>query len=243
MKIKMKRLCFLALYLFFSIASYSQTIPEAAREKYVIGITQRDQAKSASDYDLPIAKFKDAITLAPTWADAYKELGLTLELAGQFDEAIANLTKYLSFNPPATDARKAQDEIYIIKGKKEKANLEKEAKSPKAVEASLRKKVEGAKFVRNNNLGGMGSYDEILEIKDGMLNITVKIYANNTSGTFYGKNKPGTYSFPSIPYTDGMFKHTSDQRRVFTIRSDGTALIEEFPDSPSLAPIAVAIEK
>jgi tetratricopeptide (TPR) repeat protein len=238
-----KYLSYILLFLLSVINTYSQTISEAAREKYIMGITLRDQAKTASDYDLPITKFKDAIILAPDWAEAYKELGLTLELAGQFDEAITNLNKYLSLNPPADNARKAQDEIYIIKGKKEKATIEKEANSPKAIEASLLKKVEGARFVKHNNLGGIGRYDEILEINDGMLNIRVKIYANNTKGTFYGKNKPGDYSFPSIPYTDGTFKHTSDQRRVFTIRSDGSALMEEFPDSPSLAPIAVAIEK
>lgn len=104
--------------------SFAQTIPEAAREKYIMAIALRDQAKNASDYDSPITKFKDVIALAPSWAEAYKELGLTLELAGKFDEAISNLTKYISFNPPADDARKAQDEIYIIKAKKEKKENE-----------------------------------------------------------------------------------------------------------------------
>ncbi|MFV5701737.1 hypothetical protein ACM55F_07670 [Flavobacterium sp. XS2P12] len=122
MKIKMKLLYCLALLLFFAYSAKAQTIPESAREKYVMAITLRDQVKNVSDYDLPIAKFKDAIQLAPSWADAYKELGLTLELAGQFDDAIYYLSKYLSFNPSADDARKAQDEIYIIKAKKEKAN-------------------------------------------------------------------------------------------------------------------------
>jgi tetratricopeptide (TPR) repeat protein len=116
------------LYICFSILSFinisGQTIPEAAREKYIMGITLRGQAKSVSDYDLPIAKFKDAILLAPTWPEVYKELGLTLELAGKFDDAIINLNKYISFNPPSDDARKAQDEIYIIKAKKEKAESE-----------------------------------------------------------------------------------------------------------------------
>ena len=117
-------LSFIVLFFLSIINGYGQTIPEAAREKYIMGITLRNQAKNASDYDLPITKFKDAIMLAPTWADTYKELGLTFELAGKFDEAITNLNKYISFNPPADDARKAQDEIYIIKAKKEKVGNE-----------------------------------------------------------------------------------------------------------------------
>lgn len=118
---------FIFLINVITINSYGQPIPESAREKYVMGITLRDQAKIVSDYDLPITKFKEAIQLAPSWADAYKELGLTLELAGKFDDAIYYLNKYLTFNPSADDARKAQDEIYIIKAKKEKA----ETNSPK----------------------------------------------------------------------------------------------------------------
>lgn len=118
---------FIFLINVITINSYGQPIPESAREKYVMGITLRDQAKIVSDYDLPITKFKEAIQLAPSWADAYKELGLTLELAGKFDDAIYYLNKYLTFNPSADDARKAQDEIYIIKAKKEKA----ETDSPK----------------------------------------------------------------------------------------------------------------
>ena len=157
--------------------SFAQTIPEAAREKYVMAITLRNQAKNASDYDSPITKFKDAIALAPSWAEAYKELGLTLELAGKFDEAISNLTKYISFNPPADDARKAQDEIYIIKAKKEKADLEHLANTLVRLEAQEKEakqkfiaSLEGVKYISKEIRSDFEGLQYEIEIKNGNIN-------------------------------------------------------------------------
>jgi tetratricopeptide (TPR) repeat protein len=162
-----QRLLYIVLFFLIVIHTYSQAIPEAAREKYIMAITLRNQAKIASDYDSPISKLKDVTVLAPTWAEAYKELGLTFELAGKFDDAIANLTKYISFNPPKDDARKAQDEIYIIKAKKEKADVEKEANSPETIKkkeeeefSAFLKKNAGAVF--SNNQAGQGGWAEIV---------------------------------------------------------------------------------
>ena len=54
---------------------------------------QRD-AKDALGYDLSIAKYKEAIGLAPWWGDAYFNLALTYDLALKYDEAIATLKIY-----------------------------------------------------------------------------------------------------------------------------------------------------
>jgi len=162
-----KHLSHVALFFFSLINIYGQTIPEVAREKYIMAITLRNQAKIESDYDSPISKLKDVTVLAPTWADAYKELGLTFELAGKFDDAIANLTKYLSFNPSTDEARKAQDEIYIIKAKKEKSDIEKTANSPEEIKkkeeeefSAFLSKNAGAIF--SNNQAGQGGWAEIV---------------------------------------------------------------------------------
>lgn len=188
--------------------SFAQTIPEAAREKYVMAITLRDQAKNASDYDSPITKFKEAIALAPSWAEAYKELGLTLELAGKFDEAISNLTKYISFNPPADDARKAQDEIYIIKAKKEKADLEHLANTLVRLETQKKEatqkfiaSLEGVKYIskeiRSDNYG----YQTEIEIKNGNINGgQIVTWINPKRGV----NAPRFFIGLKLPWFDGQ---------------------------------------
>ncbi|MFV5701736.1 hypothetical protein ACM55F_07665 [Flavobacterium sp. XS2P12] len=197
--------------------SYSQTIPESAREKYVMGITLRDQAKNVSDYDLPIAKFKDAIALAPSWADAYKELGLTFELAGQFDNAISYLNKYLTFNPSAEDRRKAQDEIYIIKAKVEKEIAEKEI--------AKKNKIKG-QWYRNDNypretVTSYFGYNLLIH-EDG----TIKLYMNKGINWTYTEEETSEI-FQCTP-------HGAGYRCNYYRRGDS-----QFPDLKSEAIINV----
>jgi len=96
-------------------------IPEEARKKYIMAITLRDEAKKKEDYSQPIVWLQEARTVAPWWPDIYKELGLTNELAGNYTQAIQNLQWYLLTKPTEQDTRAAQDEIYKITAKEEKA--------------------------------------------------------------------------------------------------------------------------
>lgn len=97
-------------------------IPEEARRHYVMGKTLFEDAKNVQDFKDAIEKFKKALLIAPWWSDAYRDIGMALEAAQQYDEAIAALKLYLATNPGDEYARRGQNEIYKIEAKKEKAS-------------------------------------------------------------------------------------------------------------------------
>jgi tetratricopeptide (TPR) repeat protein len=233
------------------------TIPENAEFSAQKGAAFINLAKTPADssnFPKAVKEFQEAVNLAPWVFNYHFNLAVAYKSDGQFKLALNSLAlaKLLAPNDNERhDALKLRAEIEAAQEMAASSNAEAEkeaaakaaADTPQAREAALLKKVEGARFVVRHDLGGIGSYDEILEIKGGMLFITIRIYANNTSGTFFGKNRPGEYKFDPISFTEGSFKHTSDQRRIFTIRPDGQALMESFPDTPVISPFPVTIEK
>ncbi len=98
-------------------------ISEEANKAYVKGGVFKENAKDASDYDLAVAAFREAVRIAPWWGDAYFNLGVTLGLAGKFDEAIASLKLSMSSVPAdSKEARDAQNRIYALEAKAELAS-------------------------------------------------------------------------------------------------------------------------
>ena len=79
------------------------------------------------------------------------KMGLALETAQRYDDAIASLKLFMATNPKDDVLRKAQDEIYKIEAKQEKAAKE---SSPEVVAAQERKnsedllrKINGSRYV------------------------------------------------------------------------------------------------
>jgi hypothetical protein len=97
-------------------------LPEEARKNFVMGSALLGEAKTKDDYELVIMKIKGAISIAPWYTEAYKQLGITQELSEHYDDAIKNIGFYMLSQLSDGDKQKAQDEIYIIEAKKEKAN-------------------------------------------------------------------------------------------------------------------------
>ncbi|GAC1310785.1 MAG: hypothetical protein NVSMB24_28780 [Mucilaginibacter sp.] len=95
-------------------------IPEGANEKFVMGITFRDQ----KDYVSSVSKLNEALMIAPWWAEAYKELGLSLELTKKYDDAINAFELVLLSQPTDAMAQSVKNEITIIKAKKETGSKE-----------------------------------------------------------------------------------------------------------------------
>jgi tetratricopeptide (TPR) repeat protein len=130
-------------------------IPEEARRNYVMGLTLFRDTKNIQDYNDSIEKFKTAVLIAPWWVDAYRDMGMALKAAERYSEAINALRLYIAANPDSDNARKAQDEIYIIEAKKEKTAKE---SSPEAIatkkhnefEALLRK-IDGRRYTYSGN--------------------------------------------------------------------------------------------
>jgi len=96
-------------------------IPEEARKHFVRGTALFKDAKSPEDYKQVVDEFTQAMQLAPWWPDARYNFALALEAAGDYASAILNVKLYLLFKLSGTDARIAQDKIYALEAKQEKA--------------------------------------------------------------------------------------------------------------------------
>lgn len=94
-------------------------IPEEARRHFVKGTTIQRDATNEGEAELAAAEYRAALLLAPWWGDAYYNLGLAAQMANRFDESISAFRLYLLTQPPAEDARDAQDRIYAVEAKRE----------------------------------------------------------------------------------------------------------------------------
>ncbi|TAN44355.1 MAG: hypothetical protein EPN22_07675 [Nitrospirae bacterium] len=88
-------------------------------------------------------------------------MGLASEKAELYNEAITALKLYLATNPESANVRKAQDQIYIIEAKKEKAAKESSpaaiAEKKKNEEEEFIKKLNGSKWWRVDTEGAKGN--------------------------------------------------------------------------------------
>lgn len=89
-------------------------IPEEARRSFIIGEALFKQAKNLRPAYEAAKAFRTATTLAPWWSDAYWNLAVAEQLAGQYVSAKESLRLYLLTNPSAADRRVAQDRLYAI---------------------------------------------------------------------------------------------------------------------------------
>jgi tetratricopeptide (TPR) repeat protein len=128
-------------------------IPEEARRHYVMAKTLSDEAKKVEDFNDSIVEFRGALLIAPWWAEANRDFGLTLEAAKRYDEAIAYIKLYMATNPGSDRTRAAQDEIYKIEAKKKSAGKASRESSPAAVSApkqntfdDLLRKIDGRRY-------------------------------------------------------------------------------------------------
>ncbi len=200
-------------------------------------------AKSEGDFLAAAQEYEKAVTVAPWVPGYYSDLCTIYEKAGKYEDAKRHCGFYLTgLTDPAqmTEVKRriAGLEFGIEKVATEKRHAAEEANSPQAIEAALLSKVAGARFVDRHtpeNLGlkpGTMAYDEIFEIKDRTLHITVRIHYIN-SGSVYGHRQPGEYLVDRISYRDGAFIQTlnNGSTAVIRIRPDAQALTKQHNDS------------
>jgi len=89
-------------------------IPEEARRSFIIGEALFKQVKSLRPAYEAADAFRTATTLAPWWSDAYWNLAVAQQLAGQYVSAKESLRLYMLTNLSAADRRIAQDRLYAI---------------------------------------------------------------------------------------------------------------------------------
>lgn len=196
-------------------------------------------AKSEGDFLAAAQEYEKAVAVAPWVPGYYADLCTIYEKAGKFEDAKRHCGFYLTGltdTAQITDVKRriAGLEFGIEKVAAEKRRAAEEANSPQAREAALLSKVEGARFVARNtpeNLGlkpGTMAWDDILEIKDRTLHITVRIHYI-TSGSVYGHTQPGEYLVDRISYRDGAFTQTvNNGTTTYRIRPDAQALIRQY---------------
>jgi tetratricopeptide (TPR) repeat protein len=225
-------------------------IPEEAREPFVMGATVLKKASDPAGASKAVDLFTQALTIAPWFSEAYYNRALARETAGQFEPAMDDLKLYLEFKLTDTERREAQDKIYSLKADAQLASAKKSeevkaaaakaaANTPQALEAALLQKVEGARFVNDRNRAPSThfSYDDILEIKGGILYRSIRIYSMGSGNalvlSFKGHDQPGLYSAESAPYRDGAFTIITC---VYRIRPDGKALLKRCSNYQSNDP-------
>jgi formylglycine-generating enzyme required for sulfatase activity len=103
----MKRLIFVlavgAIIIAGFTSSFGQTVSDEAKRHFNRGVAAVEMAKSPADYEAAIKEFKQAIDLAPDWADAYYNLGKVQEQAEKFADAVVSFKQYLRLSPKASD--------------------------------------------------------------------------------------------------------------------------------------------
>jgi len=99
-------------------------MPEDAKRHMARGQGAIKAAKSPEDWADAVKEYEKAVNFAPWYADAYYNLGVARDKAGQFDGAIWALKLYLLAKPYAEDAEQVKNLTYEIEYRKEKAQKE-----------------------------------------------------------------------------------------------------------------------
>jgi hypothetical protein len=128
-------------------------IPEEARRAFVQGATLAKAATDAAGQRLAVDSFREALKIAPWWGDAWYNLAVAQELAGDLNDARNSLKLYLLTEPGEKEVRDAQDRIYSLEAKEKLAAVQAAATSAAqvAAKAAAQEKtlssLNGAKFV------------------------------------------------------------------------------------------------
>ena len=176
------------------------SLPEEARQHFMMAQTYQKKAKNEVGYKLAIDEYKQALLLAPWLPEAYNNLGILYEMVGNYDEAVLTLKLYLLTNP--ADAQSARDKIIEIEATKKLASAE--ASHQKTQEEETKSKtVEGEWYY---TVCGQTQTTPILKISkqngewaldDGLTKekfYTSHVVVTNTSASF----DRDTYTYPEL---------------------------------------------
>lgn len=96
-------------------AKPAPAIPAEARRPFVMASIFQKEAKKPADFGLAVDSYHEALKVAPWWGDAYYNLSVALESAGNLPEAKRALQLYLLSKPK--DAEAAQDRLFALEAK------------------------------------------------------------------------------------------------------------------------------
>jgi tetratricopeptide (TPR) repeat protein len=134
-------------------------IPEEARRHFDRASALLADAKPPADGAGAADEFRQALLVAPWWAEAYMSLGLALETAGRPDDAIASFRLFLATHPQGEALRSAQDAVARNEAKAEKAVRDRVLAAGRA-SAELKARQEAVKAGRAK---GPGEFPESID--------------------------------------------------------------------------------
>ena len=102
-----------------STGIFGQAVSDEARRHFDRGMAAVEMANSPDDYAPAIKEFKQAVSLAPNWPDAYYNLGKAQEKAEQYSDAITSLRQFLVVAPNANEAEAVKTLINKLEYKNE----------------------------------------------------------------------------------------------------------------------------
>jgi len=208
-------------------------IPEEANRREGRGKFAFRSAKSNEDFLAAAAEFEEAAKAAPWVAGYYSDLCTIYEKVEKYAEAKRNCQLYLVGLTDPAQIAEAKQRIAGIEFGIEKAS------SPKAREATLLAKVNGARFVRHVSPQDSGfrgiDYSEIYEIEGNSLRFVVNIRALEPGNTVHSFGTRGSHTLARLTYGDGKFtlRHPAGSLLVYTIEPDGNALLQRTLKNPS----------
>jgi len=103
------------------LASPAHADTAAAKRHMARGAAAMEMANSPADYQKAINEFSQAVKQAPEWADAWFNLGVAQESAGDYGAAIDSFRAYLRKSPKAVDREAVETRIYKLEYKAEMA--------------------------------------------------------------------------------------------------------------------------
>jgi cell filamentation protein len=119
-------------------------IPEEAQRRMVRGAAAFKSATSAAGYQDAAKEFEQATQAAPWYGDAYFNLGVSQDKAGNYEAALRSL-KFAQLTSP--DSKEIKTLMYEVEFRQEKANSpEARAAKQKFKDDDLIKSLEGAVF-------------------------------------------------------------------------------------------------
>lgn len=157
-------------------------VPPEAKRPFVMAGTYQKEAKNPSDFALAIDAYQGALKIAPWWGDAYYNLSVSLESAGELDKAKDALNLYLLTKPK--DAEEAQNRLYALDAKKHLAAKQaaEKASSPEALAASQKQRddnlvrsLDGVRFDCPDFVGNQERKEYWLVINGSQLNGWIKM--------------------------------------------------------------------
>jgi len=210
----------------FSTGTFGQAVSDEAKRHLDRGIAAIELANSPDDYAPAIKEFKQAVSLAPNWPDAYYDLGKAQEKAEKYSDAISSLRQFLMVAPNSNEAEAVKTLINKLEYKSEREETIKQAYDIMTSGSYSRKQVDrkqlsGEAGGRGLGLGPMSSF----RIQSGKMEVANSWYESSGVDSYHPQQhpriprewEPVKVNGKSYEYT---FSHYMDTSLSYVVRMD-----------------------